>query len=45
MEESVSWQSRVRLVDEVFQVLRERIYTGALRTWQIAAAGQDRCRT
>lgn len=28
MEESVSWQSRVRLVDEVFQLLRERIYTG-----------------
>ena len=28
MEETVSWQSRVRLVDEVFQVLRERIYTG-----------------
>jgi len=27
-EESVSWLSRVRLVDEVFQVLRERIYTG-----------------
>lgn len=28
MEESFSWQSRVRLVDEVFQVLRERIYSG-----------------
>lgn len=28
MEESVAWLSRVRLVDEVFQVLRERIYTG-----------------
>ena len=28
MEEPVSWLSRVRLVDEVFQVLRERIYTG-----------------
>lgn len=27
-EESVSWLSRVRLVDEVFQVLRERIYAG-----------------
>lgn len=28
MEEPVSWLSRVRLVDEVFHVLRERIYTG-----------------
>lgn len=28
MEESVSWLSRVRLVDEVFRVLRERIYSG-----------------
>jgi DNA-binding GntR family transcriptional regulator len=28
MEESVSWLSRVRLADEVFQVLRDRIYTG-----------------
>jgi len=27
-EETVSWLSRVRLVDEVFQVLRERIYSG-----------------
>lgn len=27
-EEPVSWLSRVRLVDEVFQVLRERIYSG-----------------
>jgi len=27
-EESLSWQSRVRLVDEVFEVLRERIFSG-----------------
>jgi DNA-binding GntR family transcriptional regulator len=28
IEESVSWLSRVRLADEVFQLLRDRIYTG-----------------
>lgn len=28
MEETVAWLSRVRLADEVFQVLRDRIYTG-----------------
>lgn len=28
MPESFTWHSRVRLVDEVFQVLRERIYSG-----------------
>lgn len=28
MEEAVAWLSRVRLVDEVFQVLCERIYSG-----------------
>lgn len=27
-EETLSWQSRVRLVDEVFEVLRERIFSG-----------------
>lgn len=28
MAETIHWHSRIRLVDEVFQVLRERIYAG-----------------
>ena len=45
MEEPVSWLSRIRLVDEVFQVLRERIYSGRYAPGRITAAGQDRRRT